>query len=132
VKNNYGIPQGPTVQLPHCFILKPLIIYFSIEIIESPKKKSYFFYFILFFLQTNLSLIWRPYSIEKKPFQLMIRLSFFFFFQTNLFWGLIPLIYFFFLLFFFPNKPVFMALFYLGALGDRLTRLIVEPALHHG
>jgi hypothetical protein len=59
----------------------------------------------------------------------MIRLFFFFFFQTNLFWGLIPLK---------KKKKVSdydSAFFFLqtnlslGALGDRQTRLMVEPAL---
>jgi hypothetical protein len=81
----------------NCCVIGYLTIYFYIEVEESPNKRSCFFFFLkpfqimigLFFLKQTY--IWRPYSIGKKLFQLIIKLFF---------------------LFLFSNKLIFVALFY--------------------
>jgi hypothetical protein len=69
--------------------------------------------FFFFLFQTNLFL--RPYSTGKNQFQIMISPFFFLFFFS--------------FSFSFSNKLVFAALFHLGALVNRLTCLVDEPVV---
>jgi hypothetical protein len=95
-----------------------------------------FFFFLFFFFFSKQIYFWGPYSVEKKPFHLMIRLFFFFIFSNKLVFGalfhwkklfqiMISLFFLFFSFFFF----FFRTNLSLGALSNRLTRLMVELAL---
>jgi hypothetical protein len=93
-------------------------------------------FFFLFFFKQIYHL--EPYSIEKKLFQLMIRFFLFLFLFSNKlvffepystekkkhFQIIIKLLF-----YFLEQTCLYGALFHLGALGDCLARLMVEPAL---
>jgi hypothetical protein len=107
----------------NCCVIGYLTIYFYIEVEESPNKRSCFFFFLkpfqimigLFFLKQTY--IWRPYSIGKKLFQLIIKLFFLFLFSNKLIFVALfhwkkPFQIIIRLFFLFSNKLVFGALFY--------------------